>query len=244
MKKALLFGLCLVFSFPAFSQVSEMMGFRDFRDVADAYYVKFQNNSKFDLSDIQGSPFLNEEFAFGNILENKSMKKVETNLRYDMYKDLFEIQLESGSETINTLDRTKNIDYYLNGEKFVLIQSRIININHYDSGNGYVVELIPENDNAALYKRYYVDIKPGSKANTSYEVEIPPSIKKKVMYIVKIENDYYELPANKKEIVEVFLDNQNDLKSYIKEKKFKFKGDEKEVQDQMVQLVRYYNSLD
>ncbi len=243
MKKILLLSLVAIFSLPTYAQVSEMMGFRDYRDIADAYYVKLKENSKFDINDINGSPFLNEEFAFGNILDNKSNKKVETFLRYDMYNDVFEIQLDSRSEKINTLERTQNFDYYLNDEKFILIKSKVLNVNHYTSGNGYVAELIPENEDAALYKRYYVELKGGSKALTSYQEDIPPSIRKEEMYILKIEGDYYELEKDKKDIINTFPDNQEKLKKYIKDKKFKFRGKGRELQNQMVQLVRYYNSL-
>ena len=243
MKKIFLLGLLFTFSLPTFAQVSEMMGFRDYRDIADAYYVKLRENSKFDINDIKGSPFLSEEFQFGNILDNNSMKKVETYLRYDMYNDVFEIQLDTRSDKINTLERTQNFDYYLNDEKFVLIKSNVLNVEHYTSGNGYVVELIPENENAALYKRYFVELKSGSKALTSYQEDIPPSIRKEEMYIIKINDDYYELEKDRKDVIEAFPDFKDKLKKYIKEKKFKFRGDDREVQNQMVQLVRYYNSL-
>lgn len=243
MKKLLLFSLCFVFSLTAFAQVSEMMGFRDWRDISDAYYVELQDNSKFSLEEVQGSPFLYENFEFGNILEENSNQRVETNLRYDVYNDVFEIQLDSRSDKINTLDRTANIVYYLRGEKFVLIKTNLLNVEHYNSGNGYVVELLPENDNATLYKRYYVELKPGSKALTSYQEDIPPTLKNEIMYIIKLEGDYYELPADKKDIIDVFPDNQDKIKNYVKSKKFKFRGDDSEVQDQVLQVVRYYNTL-
>jgi len=243
MKKILLLSLCVLFNLSSFAQVSEMMGFRDWRDISDAYYVKFQDNSEFDLEDVKGSPFLDEDFSFGNILDENSNQRVETYLRYDIYNDVFEIQLDNRTDKINTLDRTTNFVYYLNDEKFVLIKTNILNVEQYNSGNGYVVELIPESDNATLYKRYYIELKPGSKALTSYQEDIPPTIDKEIMYIVKLEGDYYELPADKKDIIEVFPDNQDKIKKYIKEKKFKFRGGDKEVQDQVLQVVRYYNTL-
>jgi hypothetical protein len=220
-----------------------MMGFRDWRDISDAYYVKFQDDSKFDLEDVKGSPFLNEDFAFGNILDENSNQRVETYLRYDIYNDIFEIQLDSRSDKINTLERSTNFVYYLNDEKFVLIKSNLLNVEHYTSGNGYVVELLPGNENAGLYKRYYVELKPGSEALTSYQEDIPPSIRNEIMYIMKLDGNYYELPADRKDIVDMFPNNQDKIKKYIKEKKFKFRGDDQEVQNQVLQVVRYYNTL-
>ena len=243
MKKTLLFSLCFAFTIGSFAQVSEMMGFRDWRDISDAYYVRLQGNKKFDLADVKGSPFLNENFAFGNILDENSNQRVETNLRYDLYNDVFEIQLDPRSDKINTLDRTENFVYYLNNEKFVLIKTNLLNVEHYTSGNGYVVEVLPETNNVALFKRYYVELRAGSEAVTSYQEDIPPSIQREIMYILKLEGDYYELPADKKDIVEVFPDKQEDIRRYIKEKKFKFRGDDKEIQNQMLQVVRYYNTL-
>ncbi len=244
MYKFLVFLFCFSFFAPTNAQVSEMMGFRDYRDIADAYFMKLKENAKFDISDIEGSPFLNEDFQIGYIVDTKSDNKAQTYLRYDVYNDVFEIRLDPNSESLKTLKRTPRYKYKIGNETFVLIESQeAINEEHYISGNGYVVELTSPEAGAVLYKRYFKELKSGSKALTSYQEDIPPSIDSDSRYIIKFGNAFVRAEDHRKKILDAFPDHQKEIKKYIKDKGFKFRGDEKEVQNQMVQVVRYYNSL-
>ena len=238
----LFFGL--LFLSPSFAQVSEMMGFRDYRDIADAYYMKLKENSKFKIEDIEGSPFLKEDFSLGYIIDTKAENKAQTYLRYDVYNDVFEIRLDPNTESLKTLKRTPRYKYNIGGETFVLINSpQVINENHYTSGNGYVVELTPTDAEAVLYKRYFKELNSGSKALTSYQQDIPPSISSDIRFIIKFKDKYVKADDHKRKILDAFPDNQKKIKKYIKNKGFKFRGSDKEVENQMVQVVRYYNSL-
>ncbi|MGX1025156.1 hypothetical protein [Flavobacterium sp. CS20] len=238
----ILAGFC--FLTPSQAQISEMMGFRDYRDISDAYFMRFKENSKFDINDIEGSPFLTEDFQFGYIIDSKSKNKAQAYLRYDVYNDVFEIKLEPNSKSLKTLKRTPRYKYNLGGETFVLIKSpQVINEEHYNSGNGYVVELTSPKAEAVLYKRYFKELIPGSKALTSYQQDIPPSIKSDTRYIIKFGDTYVRAEDHKKKILDAFSDHKKDIKNYIKDKGFKFRGDDKEIQNQMIQVVRYYNSL-
>lgn len=244
MYKNLALLLSILFFMPAKAQVSEMMGFRDYRDIADAYYLRLKENSKFQVEDINGSPFLYDDFKKGYIIDEKSDNKAQTYVRYDVYNDVFEIRLNPNAEALKTLKRTPRYQYVINNEKFVLIESvEAINEEHYTSGNGYVVELTSPESEAVLYKRYYSDINSGSKALTSYQKDIPPSIKSRDRYIIKFGDNYVRAEDHKKKILDAFPDHKKEIKKYIKNKNFKFRGSDEEIQNQMVQVVRYYNSL-
>jgi len=244
MLKFLTLLFCITYFLPSNAQISEMMGFRDYRDIADAYFMRLKENSKFDISDIEGTPFLSEDFQTGYIIDTKSDNKAQTFLRYDVYNDVFEIRLDPNSESLKTLKRTPRYQYIINNEKFILIQSAdAINEEHYKSGNGYVVELTSPKANAVLYKRYFKELKSGSKALTSYQEDIPPSIKSGVRYIIKFGDDYVKAESHKRKILDAFPDHQKEMKKFIKDKKFKFRGSDREIKNEMVQVVRYYNSL-
>ncbi|RRO23201.1 hypothetical protein [Flavobacteriaceae bacterium 14752] len=244
MNKVLVFLFCYLFFAPINAQVSEMMGFRDYRDIADAYFMKLKENAKFDISDIQGSPFLMEDFQMGYIVDTKSENKAQTYLRYDVYNDVFEIRLDPNSESLKTLKRTPRYKYKIGNETFILIESPdAINEEHYTSGNGYVVELTSPEAEAVLYKRYFKELKSGSKALTSYQQDVPPSIDSDSRYIIKFGDNYVRAEDHRKKILDAFPDHQKDMKKYIKDKGFKFRGTDREIQNEMIQVVRYYNSL-
>ncbi|MBS3738393.1 hypothetical protein [Mesohalobacter halotolerans] len=222
---------------------AELMGFRDYRDIADSFYMDFEGNDRFNIEDVKGSPFFNEEFNYGYIIDTKMDNKVQTFLRYDIYNDIFEIKLEPNDKSLKTLNRTPRFEYLLNDERFVIIQTSELNEAHYSSGNGYAVKLTSADNNAILYKRYYSALRQGKKAATSYQADIPPSISQKVKYIIKFGDEFKTAEDHRKRILDAFPDHKKEIRKYIKDKKFKFRGDDKEIQNQMIQVVRYYNSL-
>jgi hypothetical protein len=243
MKKTLTLLIALTFIATSYSQ-AELMGFRDYRDIADSFYMNFEGSDKFNVEDVNGTPFLGEGFEYGYIIDTKGKNKSQTFLRYDVYNDIFEIQLDPNDESLKTLERTPRFQYTLNGEKFVLIQTDVLNDAHYTSGNGYAVELTSPEANTVLYKRYYKELKPGSKGATSYQPDVPPSISSNLVYIVKLGDSYVEAEDHKKKILDAFpSDKQGALKKFIKAKGFKLKGSDQEVQNEMIQIVRYYNSI-
>lgn len=233
----------LTFMTTSFGQ-AELMGFRDYRDIADSFYMKFEGSDKFDIEDVEGTPFLKEDFVYGYIVDTTVKNKTQTFLRYDIYNDIFEIQLDPNDESLKTLERTPRFQYLIDGETFVLIQTDALNEEHYTSGNGYAVELTAPEKEAVLYKRYYKSLKPGSKGATSYQPDIPPRISSKMMFLIKFGDTYVKAEDHRKRILDAFpSDKQNAIKKYIKSKKFKFRGSDKEIENEMKQVVRYYNSL-
>lgn len=234
----------LLFLTSSTAQVPGMMGYRDYRDIADAYFMDFKGTDKFDIKDVKGSPFLIENFSTGYIIDTKASNKAQTNLRYDVYNDVFEIQLNPGDGSLKTLERTPRFEYMLNNEKFVLVETKAINVEHYTSGNGYVVELTSPEAGATLYKRYYKELKPGAKATTSYQADTPPSISSKILYLIDIDSKFVVAEDHRKKVLDAFPSNkQSELKDFIKNKSLRFKGSDKDIQNDMIQLVRYYNSF-
>ena len=233
----------LLLASPTFAQINDFSGITTYRNIAQTFFIKSDNNT-YDINEISGSPFLNKNFNKGYVLNTNSNNKVQTYLRYDIYNDLFEIKLDSNSESLKTLERSVNYEYLLNGEKFVLIESsNVINENHYTTGNGYVVELIPSIDRVGLYKRYSSKLIPGKKATSSYGKDTKPSIRNSVKYFLKLQEKFVQVEDHKRRILDAFPDNQKKLKKYIKGKGFKFRGSDRKIQNQMVKVVRYYNSL-
>jgi len=243
MIKFITLALGLTFMTTSFGQ-AELMGFRDYRDIADSFYMDFEGTDKFDIEDIEGTPFLKEDFGYGYIVDTTVKNKTQTFLRYDIYNDIFEIRLDPNDKSLKTLERSPRFQYVIDGEKFVLIQTDALNEEHYTSGNGYAVELTAPEGQAVLYKRYYKKLKPGSKGATSYQADIPPRISSKIMYLIKFGDTYVRAEDHRRRILDAFpSDKQSAIKKFIKSKKFKFRGDDEDIEKEMIQVVRFYNSL-
>ncbi len=236
--------LFLFFKTYSFCQVSQFNGFRDYRVLADTYYMSvMRGDEKINVSDINGTPFLKKEFSYGFVLDTVSQTKAYTNLRYDVYNDLFEIKLEPSSKSLKTIVRSPQFQYFLNDEKFVLIQTDVLNKNQYISGNGYVVELTTSKLEVVLYKRYTKKFIPGKDAKSSYGTSMPPRITEETNFIIKFEDKFVLAEPHKRKILDAFPNHEKKLKKYIKDKGFKFRGSDREIQNEMIQVVRYYNSL-
>lgn len=238
MKNYYVLALGLLLCFKSYAQ----MGFQNYRNIQN-FNVTFKN-STVDLSQINGSPFLTDEFSSGKIIDTKKGMDVPILLRYDVLNDVFEIKINKSDTELKSLERSFNYEYQLNGEKFILIQSpKTLNELHYNTGNGYVAELTDSQKETVLYKRYFAEKKEGKKAQSTYQKDTPPSIDVDYRFIIKFGKQFVKAEAHKKRVLDAFPDQRNVLKKYIKTKKLKFRGNDDKVENQMVMLVDYYNSL-
>jgi hypothetical protein len=188
------FVLLTLLSFIANAQIGNIGANGDFRDISDNLMTD-NAGKKIGSGPVRGTPYVNEDFVKGVIVDVKNEKNIPGLLRFDSYNDMFEIKLESNS--IKSLKRTPNYEYILDGEKYVLINSpQVINKYHYRNGNGYVVEL-KATDKLSLYKRYAKQYKKGKEAISNYDVDKPATLETKTTYIFKFKDEYVTVEPHK-----------------------------------------------
>ena len=93
MRSIVVFLFIFVTGFPVISQTS-VIG--SLNELSDQYRVERSRGGIPANSDIEGSPFLNEEFIRGEIVMNDTLFYREIPLRYNMYNDVMEFQNASG----------------------------------------------------------------------------------------------------------------------------------------------------
>jgi len=224
-------------------QIGSQFIFQDYRNMKQEFVVNVGENI-LNVNEVQGSPFLNKDFKKGVIVDNKNNMEVSTYLRYDALNDTFEIKLNADDEDIKKLPRNFNYQYILNNEKFVLIRSaNAIRELHYDIDNGYVIQISEKQDDATLYKRYFIEKKEGKEALSSYQKDTPAKLDLGFRYIIKIEDKYVKAEAKKRRIVDAFPNKKGQLEKYIKKKKLKFRGSDEDIEQDLIDLVNYYNSI-
>lgn len=240
MKKC--FALLLLFTFIANAQIGNISANGDFRDVGDNLMVN-NNVKEVNLGTVRGTPYLNEDFVKGIIVDVKNDNTIAAFLRYNSYNDVFEIKGDLNSNDVKTLERTPNYQYIVNGEKYVLINAPVvINKYHYRKGNGYVVEL-KETENISLYKRYAKQYEKGKKAISNYDVDKPAQLNTKTAYFFKFKDRYVPVEPHKKRVLDAFTDHRKDIKKFVKENKIKFRGGTEGEEEDLIKVMNYYNTL-
>ena len=190
------------------------------------------NESQVPNKQYKGSPYLNEEFVEGKItVENDTNYKKQ--LRYNAYSDIFE--LRTADNQIKSLLKSANVT--------VLLDNSLFEIYDYLFNNsikeGYF-EKLNRNGEIILLKQYrkkFIDI---VKAKSSYQSDEPAKfVLGKTYYIKKSKLSPATIIILKKKNILLLLQEKEILvKKYISEKGLKLKNEQ-----DVVQLIDYYNSL-
>ena len=188
-------------------------------------------NTLTEENDIKGSPYLNNEFVTGTIYTTTKQKFVDVPLRYNIFNDQMEFKTPENQimamaipEIVETVE--------LGGYKMVYIPYS----NAKKIRQGFFrVEV--EGD-ASLYSRSEIVFKKAEKSGAYKEAEPPKFINKPDSYYIRIGMEQAKKVVNKKELLEMFPDHQNEIATFIKKNKIKTGKPES-----LIKLVQYYNSL-
>ncbi len=204
----------------------------DGRLIIPAEYVR-QNLMGNNLlpSNIQGSPFLFDEFIPGKVVI-KNDKPFMASLRYNAYQD--EIQMKDPQNNTIALLKRDYIKVQIRNDRFHVMSFELADGS---AKQGYLISL--NEGKVSLFKRYKKIFIEGQEATSSYGSDKPAKLEEEVTYFLKKEDGVArELKLKKKELLNMLSDKESDLKAYISENKLKLKSAE-----EVVQLLNYYNSI-
>lgn len=232
-------SLCVGISF---GQIVGQMG--DWRDMADIQMINNEQGETIDLNKVTGSPYLNPTFQKGIITNLEKNEDTSLWLRYNVFSDNIEAKVDIKSDEVAVVDRSTKYDFTLLGEKFVLVRDKFI-FEKKGSDNGYMAQISDPAKDVVLYKNYSHEFTPPVKPQTSYDVERPGSLKINIEYYIKAgDRRLQPINPNKKKIANDFPSNfQDDIKKFVKSKGLKFRGDDKEIESELRQVLDYYISL-
>ena len=96
------------------------------------------------------------------------------------------------------------------------------------------------NEKSILYKRYYKEFREADYGGAySQDRRYDEYHDRQSYYIKTADNELQMIKPNKKSVIEIMKDKSEELEKYIKKEKPDLKTD-----DGLVQLIRYYDSLD
>lgn len=182
-------------------------------------------------SDIEGSPYLNDEFISGTIYTTSKQKFIDIPLRYNIYNDALEFK--TAEEQIQEMATPEILESAEFGDYTMVYSPYSINKKVHHGFFQVVVS-----GETSLYLRNNILFKKAEKP-AAYKEAVPAQFYKKPdTYFIKVGTAEAKKVNNKKELIDIFPDHQNEISSYLKKNKIKTNNPE-----MLIKLVEYYNSL-
>lgn len=183
------------------------------------------------ISDVQGTPYLNEKFEAGKIITMEDSMFQNLDLRYNAFTD--DLEFKQGENIFNVAYKTmvKKAEF---GGKFFSYRS-------FEAEGGNVrdgfFEILTEGK-ATLLARY--KIKFLDKVDSQAFVDAKPAQFEDVekQFFIMIEGSAAKLIPNKKGLLRFFGDKSKELETFISKNGLSVKDDES-----LIKIVTHYNSL-
>jgi hypothetical protein len=181
--------------------------------------------------DIDGSPYLTEEFITGTVYTSSKIQYNDIPLRYNIYND--QMQFKSPDGKIAAIAAPEIIDKVVFGD---YTMEYIPFINAKKVRRGFFVLLLE--GKASLYARPNVDYREPVPPGAYKDAEAAKFIEKPYTYYIRIGMEAAQLIEKKKDLEAVFPDHKKEIENFIKKNKVNHRKE-----DKLKALVEYYNSL-
>ena len=181
-----------------------------------------------------GTPYVFEDFKQGNIFYANKMRIDGKLLNYDCYNDRWEYSAGNSIYLLNS----SQIDYFeIFPDQDMTILFKQVFIEKLKK---QVSLQVLYNENSILYKRYYKEFREADYGGAySQDRRYDEYHDRHSYYLKTADNELQMLKPKKKSALEIMEDKSDELEKYIKKENTDLKTD-----DGLVQLIRFYDSLD
>ena len=201
-------------------------------------------------TDIQNfESLLDENSKFGRFVNAKTDIDVKEAFLFDNQQGKVKIVTKSGK------------GYMIDGANYNLVsdqlfvpigQGKVFTFNNHDvrffekNGekyiflpvNGELHQVVYVGENTVLFKKFKIDLKPATENPMTKVVTKPAYYDKEEILLVKVGDEFIEVPSNKKKFAELFPEHSSELLKFIKENKISLKDSE-----QVKRVASYYDTL-
>jgi hypothetical protein len=179
---------------------------------------------------IEGTPYLSEKYVDGEILFGTTGRST-VPLRYNVFQDLMEYQ-QNGKALV--LDPTTKIKRVRLGES-----TYIVDKFEFDGKTKYGFLNLLDSGKVTLLAKKVVKYQEPLKGRALDGGDLPAKFSRSSdAYFYRIGNGELQEVDNLKDMIASFPDKQEELKQFAKKEKISPKKEE-----ELLKLVRYYNSL-
>jgi len=189
-------------------------------------------NSFLTESDIEGSPYLDDEFVEGSVYTTSKTQYVGLPLRYNVYNEQVEFKTEDGE--IRAIAEPETVEKIEMGNLELVFAP-------FSSGRKirrsyFVVEV---DGQASLYRRPEIMFKEATKAGAYKDPEPAQFVRKNDSYYIRVGLEPAILVSSKKDLETVFAgEHQKEISNFIRKNKVNPRKEET-----LIELVNFYNSL-
>lgn len=189
------------------------------------------HNNSLTTDDIEGSPYLSDDFIEGTVYTTSKIQFREIPLRYNAYND--EVEFMKPDSQAYVIDPPEIIESIEFGDHHLeYIPYKVAN----RTARGFL--LVLEKGNASLYSRHRVILEEAKKAAAYQEPTPARFISRADEYYIRIGMEP-AVPVNKKkDLNNIFPEDNDKVNAYLKNNKIKL-NDPKS----LIELVQFYNSL-
>ena len=182
------------------------------------------------ISDIQGTPYLNETFEAGEIITPKDSVFANIELRYNAFTD--DLEFKQGENVFNIAYKAIVKKAEFGGDVFSC-RSYEVDGNIRDG----FFKILTEGKATLLakYKILFLD-RVEAQAFSDYQPARFDIVQ--VEYFMAVDRNPAKLISNKKGLVKMFGEKSNEMETYISKNKVSVKEG-----DSLIKIVMYYNSL-
>ena len=170
--------------------------------------------SEEELAKIKGSPFESEgAFVIGTVYKDNQKVVENVLMRHNAYTNHIETS-SGGNIPTGTLLKDPAAVVEIGAKTYVFFSE-----GTSPKKAGYF-ELISEEANGSLYKKYGVNYIDAVKGKDTYTADKPARFKNEVTYyLVDNNTKFTALPQNKRKILEAFGNKESEMKKYVKANK-------------------------
>lgn len=217
----LIFASMSTYSYAQFSHLGDL-------DILVATYSKLDDT--INVSETEGSPYENETFVFGKVINEKLNISSPYLMRYNIYNDVIEVK---DKDQLSGLK--KSFDFYVS-----LSNKEYHFAEYYDDSNmikkGYFI-LLYRGTNIELFSRRTQKYKEAVPTKNSFQTKQPAEFVDYEAFYMKIEDTLLEIPTNKKELTGLFPEIEADVKKFMKANKISLKSE-----NDVIELFTYIDS--
>jgi hypothetical protein len=212
-----------------FTAVSQTYIISDLSTLSDQYTLHKSGKSGFVAPNIDGTPYLMDEFSEGEVTINDSIRIEKVPLRYNIYNDKIEFQneneqiLEIGNESRSYQFDFKNLSFQ--------------NLNYLVDGETQlgILELMVDG-NVKLYKKYNLELEPAQKAIGFQDATPDRFVRKEDQYLISIGQQLPYVFSNPKKLLPELQKIKQSINSFVKTEKIRLRSEK-----DLIELIEYCN---
>jgi len=198
------------------------------------YVPSGDSNIALDLSTVKGSPYDNDKFQLGKILNKLTRESQTFYIRYNIFNDVVELKETPNSPKISGLVNSLNIYAKVNNKEY---HYELYETDNSKNSEGYFI-LLNKGKNISLYLQKSKEFKDKVIAKDSYHKEKPATFKDSEKFYFKKGKSLVQVSSKKKVFLKKFPESSNEVSKYMKSEKIDLKSEK-----DLIKLFKYLDPL-